>query len=237
MGSLSTSFDYLATCSESALESYELARWGRAANLRKQFLELIEEWVQCEVEARLARMTRDFRRVDTHDPAECSAKAILAAPAQQLALPLVLMNEEVDYPTTKREPQPTTRISAVRNAPSTKILTTVVRRTELRGVPQRVYGAGCLLSPPRLSPPARSPRQHCAGAGEDREFHKSQGTLHQCAGGALHLQSPGCHRSPKSRLLAPRPFRRRQRSRAAGKHQSWTIGRVLGLGCAAAMSA
>lgn len=67
MGPVCLSGGYLETCSEVSLESYELSRLNRASNLRKKMSEMIEEWVQCEVDARVARLTMESKRRDLRD--------------------------------------------------------------------------------------------------------------------------------------------------------------------------
>jgi len=54
--------DYLATCSKPSLEAFELGRLNRAANLRKELRDILEEWIQAEGEARLARWLLEGRR-------------------------------------------------------------------------------------------------------------------------------------------------------------------------------
>src|SRR6266849_2996792 len=53
---------FLMGCSKSSLESFELARLNQIANLRKELRDLVDNWVNAEVEARLARMILDERR-------------------------------------------------------------------------------------------------------------------------------------------------------------------------------
>jgi hypothetical protein len=45
----------LAECSKPTLESIELARLNRAADLRKEMQEVTDEWIEAQAEARLAR--------------------------------------------------------------------------------------------------------------------------------------------------------------------------------------
>ena len=45
---------YLATSSDTSLESFRLSRMNRAANLRKELFDVVEEWIEAEVEARVA---------------------------------------------------------------------------------------------------------------------------------------------------------------------------------------
>lgn len=46
--------DYLARCSQTSLESFELARLNDLANLRKQMIDVIDEWVETDIQARIA---------------------------------------------------------------------------------------------------------------------------------------------------------------------------------------
>lgn len=57
-----TPFDYLAGCSKPGLESFELSRLNQVANLRKELREVVEEWIEAEVQARLARWILERRR-------------------------------------------------------------------------------------------------------------------------------------------------------------------------------
>jgi hypothetical protein len=56
------SLEYLTTCSQTSLEAFELSRYNRVANLRKQLRDLVEEWIDAEVDARLARWIRDQKQ-------------------------------------------------------------------------------------------------------------------------------------------------------------------------------
>ena len=57
-----SSVEYLAGASTISLESYELARLNQIANLRKELREVMEEWIEAEVEARFARWVLENRR-------------------------------------------------------------------------------------------------------------------------------------------------------------------------------
>jgi hypothetical protein len=48
-------FEYLLTSSEASIESFYLSRLNAVANLRKELHEIFEEWVEAEVQARLAQ--------------------------------------------------------------------------------------------------------------------------------------------------------------------------------------
>jgi hypothetical protein len=69
--------NYLITCSQMSLESIELSRLNLASNLRKEFQQILEEWIDSEVDARLARSILEWRRAHNspvgrqkHEPAE-----------------------------------------------------------------------------------------------------------------------------------------------------------------------
>lgn len=47
--------EYLFTSSEASIESFHLSRLNTVANLRKELHEIFEEWVEAEVQARLAQ--------------------------------------------------------------------------------------------------------------------------------------------------------------------------------------
>jgi len=47
--------EYLLTSSEASIESFHLSRLNTVANLRKELNEIFEEWVEAEVQARLAQ--------------------------------------------------------------------------------------------------------------------------------------------------------------------------------------
>jgi len=46
--------EYLATCSRHSLEAFELARLNERANLRKQLIEVLDQWVEADVQSRVA---------------------------------------------------------------------------------------------------------------------------------------------------------------------------------------
>ena len=54
--------EYLLTSSQSGLEGFELGRLNQIANLRKELRDLVDEWVQAEIEAELARWLLESRR-------------------------------------------------------------------------------------------------------------------------------------------------------------------------------
>lgn len=62
MGAPRPPMEYLAQCSQMSLESMELARLNRAANKRKELQQVLNELIESEVDARLARAILELRR-------------------------------------------------------------------------------------------------------------------------------------------------------------------------------
>ena len=57
--------DYLLTCSEAGLESFEMSRLNRIANLRRELRDVLEEWMEAEVNARVARWLLECKRAES----------------------------------------------------------------------------------------------------------------------------------------------------------------------------
>lgn len=86
MGDARPPLEYLVSCSASALESIELARLNQASNLRKEFRQLLEELIDSEVDARLARLILECRRVQTSSPAGGAPEPAQPARLEQFAM-------------------------------------------------------------------------------------------------------------------------------------------------------
>jgi len=82
MGATRPPLEYLLTSSHMSLESVELARLNRAANLRKELHQVVEEWIDAEVDARLARSILEWRRGETPRAHESFGDAARAEPRQ-----------------------------------------------------------------------------------------------------------------------------------------------------------
>lgn len=83
---IASPLEYLVTSSEAALETFELSRLNRSANLRKELRDVVEEWIEAEIQSRLARWILDCRRTQaarsdadpSGAPANLSAKTVAA---------------------------------------------------------------------------------------------------------------------------------------------------------------
>ena len=68
MGSTHPPLESLLTFSHNCLEGFEHSRLNRISNLRKEFHEIVEEWIEFEIEARLARWILEGRQVPGAEP-------------------------------------------------------------------------------------------------------------------------------------------------------------------------
>lgn len=81
MPSSHPSFESLLTFSQHCLEGFELARRDQACSLRRELRDVVEEWIEFEIEARLARWIRDCRAASDGESASGEQIApALAAP-------------------------------------------------------------------------------------------------------------------------------------------------------------
>jgi hypothetical protein len=77
MGNTQLSFEYLAMCSPSALESLELSQLNQASNLRKELWQIMQRWIESEVQAKVARWLLESRRSPGVQVAPGSSRATL----------------------------------------------------------------------------------------------------------------------------------------------------------------
>lgn len=68
MGSARPPLEYLVTSSNTSLESFELSRLNAVANLRKEIRQIVDDWVEAEIEARIARWVLERRRAELASP-------------------------------------------------------------------------------------------------------------------------------------------------------------------------
>ena len=62
MGQKRPPFEYLVASSKNSLEAFELARLNHASNLRKALRQIVDEWVDAEVDGKIARWILECRR-------------------------------------------------------------------------------------------------------------------------------------------------------------------------------
>jgi hypothetical protein len=63
MGSTHPPLESLLTLTQNCLEGFELSRLNRISNLRKEFHEVLDEWIEFEIEARFARWVLEYRHL------------------------------------------------------------------------------------------------------------------------------------------------------------------------------
>jgi hypothetical protein len=78
--------EYLVTSSQTSLEAFELARLNRAANLRKELRDVLDEWMQTEIDVRMARWILECRRAQNTDSDSLAASPREPARIGQLAM-------------------------------------------------------------------------------------------------------------------------------------------------------
>lgn len=65
--------EFMRTQSKASLEGLQLDRWDRVSKLRRELKEIIEDWVECEVEARLAARIKELRFPSRIGPSRVAA--------------------------------------------------------------------------------------------------------------------------------------------------------------------
>ena len=127
--------EYLATCSKISLQSFELARLNERANLRKHLVELLDELIEVDIQARIAEWIlvhragqADMRRT----PRRSRRSDSNSTPTQKLLLPLAGPNATVaDF----LEPAPNRMLPALN--PAAVEPSRPVRRAALPSQPEK----------------------------------------------------------------------------------------------------
>lgn len=80
--------EHLVASSNTSLESFELTRLNRVADLSKELRQILNEWIEAEIEARLARWILERRRAQTgREPAvamDRTGEVFLPSPSVRL---------------------------------------------------------------------------------------------------------------------------------------------------------
>ena len=90
MGVTRPPLEYLATCSKIALESFELSRLNEASNYRKEVQQILQGWIDTEVDARLARWILESKQAQARDGLQ--AAMAQPVPLKQLDLSFLPSN-------------------------------------------------------------------------------------------------------------------------------------------------
>jgi hypothetical protein len=104
MGVTRPPLEYLAGCSKVSLESFELARLNEASNYRKEVQQILQGWIDTEVDARLARWILESKQsqADRRD----SRRAAIAQPGLPLLDPSFLPADEAPAPESESQANP-----------------------------------------------------------------------------------------------------------------------------------
>ncbi len=78
--------EYLATCSKVSLEAFELSRLNETANLRKEVRQILNGWIESEVDARIARWILDSKQSQAEHRDRRPAAMKQPVPLKQLDL-------------------------------------------------------------------------------------------------------------------------------------------------------
>jgi hypothetical protein len=89
--------EFLVTSSQAGLENFELGKLNKIANLRKELREVVEEWIEADIQSRLARWILECRRAQdaAADPRASEPPALLRhAAASLLPIPGEAMSSQ-----------------------------------------------------------------------------------------------------------------------------------------------
>ncbi len=117
--------DYLARCSQTSLESFQLARLNDLANLRRQMIDVIDEWVETDIQARISEWILLRKR---HQATLRSPQSVRRIRSKQVPLPLTPAPDEssTQFPEIASHPL----ISILRDAVCDDPLPPLRRRSE-----------------------------------------------------------------------------------------------------------
>ena len=117
MGVTRPPLEYLATCSKVALESFELSRLNEASNLRKEVQQILQGWIDTEVDARLARWILETKQAQAQGRLQAAMRQ--PVPVEQLDISFLPLDttqssdEEAEENTRRPDPKPRRAARAV----------------------------------------------------------------------------------------------------------------------------
>jgi hypothetical protein len=181
--------EYLVTCSQMSLESVELSRLNHASNLRKEFHQILEEWIDAEVDARLARSILDWKRQQCANVERQTPQiSRIAEPVRFEQLPMAFLSDS----------SVATDCSTAKKLPELRRTVVQANRAAQRGRPQR---ASRLHVSNRTSPRRDSIQSATAAEARLRELEKVAELLSRRLGEArqfvpVHASCDGLDASP-----------------------------------------
>lgn len=104
--------EYIATCSKTSLESFELARLNDRANLRKQMIEILDDLIEVDVQSRIAEWVLVQRRRE-----QAQRQAGLLRPPQHALRGAVLQSANVPRRLPPEESEDLDRAAELMNHP------------------------------------------------------------------------------------------------------------------------
>jgi hypothetical protein len=104
MGSTHPPLESLLKLSQNCLEGFELSRLNRISNLRKEFHEVLDEWIELEIEARFARWALEFRRPRDFGPLPDQTAAPAFAPPELVLRSVAYVSDEFLLPSGNELP-------------------------------------------------------------------------------------------------------------------------------------
>jgi hypothetical protein len=113
--------EYLVTSSQAGLENFQLGKMNKIANLRKELRDVVEEWIEAEIQSRLARWILECRRTQdaaAHATSEIDTPLRVADVAASL-LPLSDQPPEAQEAQSPRVPRLSNGSSLSRRNPRT----------------------------------------------------------------------------------------------------------------------
>jgi hypothetical protein len=232
--------EYLVTASQPSLEAFELAQLNRSANLRKELGDILDEWLQTEVDARVSRWILECRRAQNDDagsslpapPRERIGQLAMAFLPQANAVATRSAQIPAQASSENEKHSPGSTVSAlfcqsrVLRPPLTSPMTSKDAFASLRLLEQ-------FLAPPAKSNDTANPQsiQPNSGAPSDGNFApENHAPLHRAGSSACpNHETTVRRRKPHGRAHVRNAFppAARRTPHRTGRHHSRTVKRSL----------